>query len=83
MVGLPTIVYVRLASDVSTSLTSAPRSIGTPGPSSVALAEPSFATGVSLTAVIVIVTVAVFESTVPSLTLNVKLSAPFLFGSGV
>ena len=38
--------------------------------------EPPMDVGASLTAVTVIVTVATAESTVPSLTLKVKLSAP-------
>jgi hypothetical protein len=43
--------------------------------SSVATAS-SVATGASLTSVTVIVTAATFESTEPSLTLNVKVSGP-------
>ena len=41
------------------------------------------ATGASLTAVIVTVTVATFESRAPSLAVNVKLSAPFALARGV
>ncbi|MNG35116.1 hypothetical protein D3C84_1217820 [compost metagenome] len=51
--------------------------------SSVALRLPSTATGRSFTASILIVIVAIFESDLPSLTLNVKLSAPFAFALGV
>ena len=44
--------------------------------SSSVVALPSSATGASFTGVTVIVTVAVFESAVPSFALKVKLSGP-------
>jgi hypothetical protein len=53
------------------------------GVSSAVVSVPSTATGVSLTAVIAIVTVAVFESIVPSFALNVTVSDPVAFGLGV
>ncbi len=46
-------------------------------------AVPSVITGGSLTGVIVIETVAILLSPVPSLTLKVKLSGPFRFRPGV
>jgi hypothetical protein len=46
------------------------------GASSSVVTAWSAATGASFTFVTVIVTVAMFESAVPSLALNVKLSAP-------
>jgi hypothetical protein len=53
------------------------------GVSSGVVSEPAAATGASLTAVIVTVKVAVFESTLPSLALNVIVSVPFAFAPGV
>src|SRR5437773_1192606 len=48
------------------------------------VATASFAaTGASFTAATVIVTVATFESRLPSFALNVKLSGPLQFASGV
>ena len=44
--------------------------------SSAVVAVSLFATGASLTAAIAIVTVATFESRLPSFALNVKLSEP-------
>ena len=49
----------------------------------VADSEAALATGGSFTAVTVMETVAVFESTVPSLTLNVNESAPLKLAAGV
>ena len=46
-------------------------------------AAPFDATGASFTGSIVTVTVATFESALPSVTWNVKLSVPFAFGFGV
>ena len=50
------------------------------GVSSLAATDWPIATGASLTAPTVIDTVATFESTVPSLALNVKLSGPDVVG---
>src|SRR5207244_4340129 len=44
---------------------------------------PFVATGASFTAVMLIEIVATFESTIPSLALNVKLAEPLKFGAGV
>ncbi len=44
---------------------------------------PASATGASFTGLTVMLTVAVFEVSVPSLAVNVKLSLPLKSGSGV
>ncbi len=52
-------------------------------PSFTALLPMAASTGASLTAVMVTLTVAAAETSVPSLTRNPKLSAPLVLGFGV
>jgi hypothetical protein len=52
-------------------------------PPAATVTAPALATGGSLTGVMVMPTVATFESSCPSLALNVKLSKPVAFGFGV
>src|SRR5690606_28792004 len=63
--------------------TSAPLSVIVTGVSSSVVTATGSTTGGSSTGVTVMLTVAGAESLVPSLTRNVKLSAPAVFGSGV
>ena len=60
-----------------------PAMVCAPESSSTAWSAPLTKLGASLTGLTVIDTVAVFESSSPSLTLKLKLSAPLKSGSGV
>jgi hypothetical protein len=63
--------------------TSLPVSVPPAALSSCAISVPEFATGSSFTASIVTVTVATFESALPSFTLKVNKSDPLTCGFGV
>ena len=69
--GSSTMLYVK--SSPSTSL---PSKLISVGPSSFVLVEISWVVGASLTELIIMVTVAVLESSDPSFTLYVKVSSP-------
>ena len=77
VVACVTTEYVRLLPS-----TSEPVSVPVKVVSSVAVMDWAAASGLSLTAVILTVTVAGLLSSVPSFTLNVKLSAPVAFRLG-
>ena len=63
--------------------TSVPESVRFSVPSSATVNEAAFAAGASFTGVMVMETVAVFESNVPSLALKVNESLPLAFAFGV
>jgi hypothetical protein len=78
--GAPTVVTDRASPSMSESFASTATETG---PSSPTVAASSTATGASFTGKTVRETVAVFESALPSFTLNVNESGPLKFGSGV
>ena len=73
---------VNVPPSMSVSLPNTPGAATMSGWSSVAVYASGSATGESFTALIVIVTVATFESAVPSFAVYVKLSLPFVFAAG-
>ena len=74
---------VNAPASTSVSLPNTPGAATLSGWSSVAVYASGSASGASLTALTVIVTVATFESVVPSFAAYVKLSLPLVFAVGV